>query len=142
MKKLIVILCSVMTVGCAAPGPVDNEARAYLRGQCLDMFLKGWPLGYQHVVNRPGNPEAVFSVGTSADGRQICGMARNMTEVNGTGLTATYTGANLWAALESIAIANCEAQAPEGVRERCKIFARKNEIVWAQKDAVSKPAFR
>jgi len=95
MKRLNVILCSLTVVGCAAPGPVDNQARAHLRGPCLDMFLKGWPLGYQHVVNRPGNPEAVFAVGTSADGRQVCGMARNMTEVNGTGLTATYTGANL-----------------------------------------------
>jgi len=142
MRGPVSVLLLILLTGCAAPKVTESQARSHLRGACLDMFLKGYPLGYQHVVNRPGHSEAVFAVGTSADGRQICGMARNLTEVNGTGLTATYTGANLWAALESIAIANCEAQAPQGVRERCKIFARKNDIVWDQKDAVNKPAFR
>jgi len=132
-------LTSVFIFGCTAPQITKDEASKILVGSCLDLYLNGSSGAYQHVVNRPFNNQAVFALATHKDGRQKCAMGRNMQDINTFGLTGDFKGENLYAALETLAIARCEALNPGEAFSRCKIFARQNNIIWDKKNEVSKP---
>ncbi len=142
MKKVcfgLILLC-VLT-GCAAPKATQIEASRYLKEPCLSLFLNGSLGGYQHVVNRPFNAQAVMAMAEDPQtGAQKCGIARNIVDINGTSLLADdYTGEKLWAALESIAIGRCEELAGKG---RCRVFARNNQILWNKSGGTQKPSFK
>lgn len=137
------LICTVVIVltGCAAPKATQVEASRYLKEPCLSLFLNGSLGGYQHVVNRPFNAQAVMAVAEDPQtGAQKCGIARNIIDINGAHVfAADYTGEKLWAALESISIGRCEELAGAG---RCKVFARNNQILWNQSGGVQKPSFK
>lgn len=133
------IVLTLFIASCAAPLATKDEASKYLQGSCLQLFLNGNSTGYQHVVNRPFNNEAVFAMAISNDGRQKCAMARNLHEINTYGLTGDFKGENLYAALETVAIARCESLNAGENFSRCKIFARQNNIVWSKESENFKP---
>ena len=141
-KNLFLLIILGTVFGCAAPRATKENASKYLSGTCLELFLNSGLGGYQLVVNRPLNNEAVFAVATREDGAQKCAAARNMLDINTHGLSQEYEGESLYAALEAIAIARCEEIGKGQPFTRCRIFARRNDIVWNKVNEPQKPSFK
>ena len=62
-------------------------------------------------------------------GAQSCGYATNHPyDVKENALEITTT----WEKLDAVAIARCESARPAGLTTPCRVFARRNEIVWGK----------
>jgi len=141
LKQLnIQIVCfTVLITGCAwnAPPQVEQIARNFLKGNCLDLFLDPGSYKYQHlatniVVKQSGGAGAVFALSDGPTG-QYCGYATsNYKDVKESSLEITAPLQKL----EAVAIARCEATKPRNNRSPCKIFAINNDVVWKRTEVM------
>lgn len=131
MKNIVLVPFLLSVVGGCATVPtvplaLRDEASLYLRGQCLDIFLDTRLGGYQHIVQNTFLGRAVFALAIDAD-KYACGMAaEGVDEVKYSNLVSKSTEA-----FEALAIERCEKyRISSGMTSPCRVFARKNEIVW------------
>ncbi len=137
--KIQIVSVTVLISGCAwnAPPQVEQIARNFLKGNCLDLFLDPGSYKYQHlatnvVVKQSGGIGAVFALSDGPAG-QYCGYATsNYKDVKESSLEVTAPLQKL----EAVAIARCEATKTQNNKNPCKIFAINNDIVWKRTEVM------
>lgn len=127
MKRALIILVSMIVMGCAASESVRQEAQMYLKGACLDMFLASGPGKYQYVANSPTG-RAAFAL-ASDGGLQSCGMATNMSWDVADSLLISLPNVDK---VEALAIQRCEKAKSASIKTPCRTFARGDQIVWGK----------
>jgi len=137
--KIQIVSVTVLISGCAwnAPPQVEQIARNFLKGNCLDLFLDPGSYKYQHlatnvVVKQSGGIGAVFALSDGPAG-QYCGYATsNYKDIKESSLEVTAPLQKL----EAVAIARCEATKTQNNKNPCKIFAINNDIVWKRTEVM------
>jgi hypothetical protein len=136
MRFLLIVtgsIASILLSGCAPVIPQSNldAADKYLGSACKAMFLRNDLRGYQFWSQSPLNSkQAVFALAIDPKtGTQSCGYATNHPyDVKENALEITTT----WEKLDAVAIARCESARPASLTTPCRVFSRRNEIVWGK----------
>jgi len=123
------LTASLSLVSCSTPQTAIDAADKYLKGSCKEMFLARGYAKYQSMASNPIGQSVMALAVDPKSGRQACGMATNNNrDVKESQLDITTS----WEKLDAVAISRCEAAKPPDLNASCRIFARKNDIVWSQ----------
>jgi len=129
--KSLIALSMLFLTACSPTIPQSNldAADKYLGPTCKALFLSNGLRGYQFWSQSALNSkQAVFALAIDPrTGAQSCGYATNHpNDVKENALEITTS----WEKLDAVAIARCESARPAGLTSPCRVFARRNEIVW------------
>jgi len=126
MNKLFFFTFIIILIqGCVASQAVKEKAETVLSGPCKELFL-----GSYHSERMFGG-NATFALAIADNGAQYCYWASSVQVCQGQDLFCTADAEEI----DAYAISQCEIIRTQNVGTRhtnrtCKIFAKKDDIVW------------